>query len=131
MTQQARDPYPESLDDIPFAPEPFGSALPPHEPPKEFGTAPTSGIGGQYLAALNRIATALERLSGLQPAQNALQQPRANLTPLPPVQTVSDRPACPYHGADKVAPSKKGPGFYCQAQGGPQANARGYCGWHS
>ena len=115
------DPYPDSLDDMEFTP-----------------AEPGSGIGGQYLAALNRIATALERLGGFQPVsqgavstQNAPQQPRPALTPLPPVQQVQDRPACPYHGIEKVAASKQGPGFYCQAKGGPDVNAKGYCRWHS
>ena len=120
-----RDPYPETLDDIPF-----------NEDPKRFVNEATPNAvttGRDYLMALNRIATALERLSGFQPAQNAPQPARPALAPLPAVQTVANRPACPLHGVDKVASSKQGPGFYCQAKAlpGQPANPKGYCTWHS
>ena len=116
MTVQ-RDPYPESLDDVPFA------------PPRE-GIDPQS-FEGEVLRVLNRIAVALEGRTVT--AQNAPQQPRPALTPLPAVQTVENRPACPYHGVDKVRTSTQGPGFFCSAKAmqGQPANPKGYCTWHS
>lgn len=104
------DPYPQNLESVDG-----GYSAPVQAPSFE----------GELLRVLNRIANALER--GSQPVQNAPQRP---LQALPPIQT--QRPACPYHGIDKVAPSTNGKGgFYCQAKGGPDVNAKGYCRWHS
>jgi hypothetical protein len=117
-----RDPYPESLiDDI----EPV--ALEPADP---------------LVRAINRLAQAVEQntlaiLDRPQPVQNAPQAPpvqRPALAPLPAVQVVSERPACTWHGSEKVAPSTNGKGgFYCQAkaQPGQPSNPKGYCTWHS
>lgn len=105
------DPYPTNLGDIDDEP------------------TPSLDFERQLLVALNRIAIALER--GIQPVQNGPQRPQPTLQALPPVQQVESRPACPYHGPDKVRTSDKGPGFYCAAKGGPATNARGFCTWHS
>jgi hypothetical protein len=126
-----RDPYPKSLDDIPFTPT--ENTLEPLVP------------DGQ-VKALNRIGLALEQLTVLlaDRLQNAPQAPTggfvapassvAPLAALPPVQTVQAKPPCPFHGPDKVAVSTNGKGgFYCQAKAGPgqPSNPKGYCTWHS
>lgn len=113
------DPYPNTLAEIDD--EALGFAAP-----------------DPIVVALNRIAVAIEHntqaLLGQrpQPVQNAPQRP-ANLAALPPVQVVTDKPVCPFHGSEKVRPSTKGQGgFYCSGQGGSgPLNTRGYCTWHS
>jgi len=119
-----QDPYPETLDDVPF------------NPPLLSVTTDTA-----LVAAINRLATAIEQDTlarlhpvGSQPAQNAPQRAPTALAPLPPVQVVADKPACPYHGIEKVAPSTNGRGgFYCQSKAAPgqPANPKGYCTWHT
>lgn len=112
MTAQ-RDPYPAELSPVDF------------NPPQ---AAPT--FEAELLRVLNRIATALEHGA---PGNVTITAPRP-LAPLPPVTTVAQKPACPFHGYDKVQVSTKGSGgFYCSAKAaqGQPANARGYCTWHS
>lgn len=113
------DPYPQEL-----------------EPIVEGVVYATPSTPDPLIVALNRIAIAIEaNTRALQGPQAAPARPQATLAALPPVQGVSvqPRPACPFHGVDKVAPSKQGPGFYCQAKAAPgqPQNARGYCTWHS
>lgn len=110
------DPYPTDLAQIDEAE--LGFAAPD----------PAASTLLRAVVALERIATALENRPQAAPAR-----PQATLTALPAVVgvDVQQRPACPYHGIEKVRPSEKGPGFYCTAKGGPQANPKGWCGWHS
>lgn len=87
----------------------------------------------RLVRAVNRLAQAVEQntLAILHPAsQGAVARPA--LAPLPPVQNVGQKPQCPFHGIDKVAPSTKG-GFYCQAKAAPgqPSNPKGYCTWHT
>lgn len=123
MNTQIADPYPPSLADL--DPEPI--------------TANPDAVTNRLITAINRLATAIEQdaLSRLHPVGNA-PQPAQNVpqafAPLPPVQVVSDKPSCPYHGNQKVAPSTNGKGgFYCQSKAslGQPANPKGYCTWHS
>jgi len=101
--------------------------------------------GDPLVNAITRLAQAVEANTAALTRQNApgpvaasyvapVATP-ATLTPLPPVQTVAARPACPFHGIEKVAPSTNGKGgFYCQAKPGigmPNTNAKGYCTWHT
>lgn len=117
------DPYPATLaeiDDTSLGFAPKGNLAPL--------------VPDGNLAALNRIATALEQIAlNLMDKPVSYQPPRAPLAALPPVQVVGDKPACPHHGLDKVRTSDKGPGFYCsaKAQPGQPQNPRGYCTWHS
>lgn len=128
-----QDPYPADLDDIPFNPP--GTLL---------GVTSDTAL----VAAVNRLAQAVEQNTlalldnavaassrAHQPAQNAPQTAPAAFAPLPPVQVVAGKPACPYHGIEKVAPSTNGRGgFYCQAKPGigqPNTNPKGYCIWHT
>jgi hypothetical protein len=107
------DPYPAKLaDDLEAAP------LAPADP---------------LIRAINRLAQAIEQdtLARLhpvasQPVQNVPQGLPA-FTPLPPVQTVAQKPPCPVHGIEKVAPSTKFPGFYCTAK--DASKPRGFCDW--
>lgn len=114
------DPYPQdlaALDDLP-------------------ADATVVTDADRLIRAVNRLAQALEQntLAILHPAQGA-PVGRPALAPLPPVQTVGQKPACPFHGPDKVRSSTNGNGgFYCSAQPGmgqPNTNPKGYCTWHS
>lgn len=120
------DPYPTNLAELdpePIAPNP-------------------DAVTNRLTVAVNRLAQAIEQDTlarlhpvGSQPPQNAPGAPLAPLAALPPVQTVANTPACPYHGTAKVRPSTNGKGgFYCSAQPGigqPNTNPKGYCTWHS
>lgn len=89
----------------------------------------------RLIRAVNRLAQAVEQntLAIIHPAPQATVS-RPALTQLPPVQLVADKPACPFHGPDKVRTSTNGKGgFYCSAlaQPGQPSNAKGYCTWHT
>lgn len=116
------DPYPQDLDEI---------------------DAP---INVNQEAVLNRAITAMNRLAQAieQNTLAILDRPQSDPTPaynpppalaaLPPVQTVANTPACPYHGTAKVRPSTNGKGgFYCASTASPgqPANPKGYCTWHT
>lgn len=90
------------------------------------GTHPADPL----VVALNRVAAALETYNRGQGHLGQVEAPAAQFAPLP---GPAARPACPLHGIDKVAPSRNGAGFYCQAkaQPGQPSNAKGYCTWQS
>jgi len=101
--------------------------------------------GDPLVNAITRLAQAVEANTAALTRQNApgaalpayvpTSATNPPLAPLPPVQTVQARPACPFHGIEKVAPSTNGKGgFYCQAKPGigmPNTNPKGYCTWHT
>ena len=113
------DPYPEdlaALDDLP-------------------ADATVVSDNDRLIRAVNRLAQAVEQNTPaiLHPARQPAPVGRPALAPLPAVQVVADKPACVWHGPDKVRTSAKG-GFYCTAQPGigqPNTNPKGYCTWHT
>lgn len=125
------DPYPETLDDVPFAPptpaQSLGASIAGEDALTRAVNRLAQAVEQNTLALLDNAVAASSRAH--QPVQNAPQ----GLAPLPPVQVVANKPACPLHGVDKVAPSRNGPGFYCQSKAAPgqPANPKGYCTWHT